>query len=171
MGTTEKKKYHDVKNQPDCSFCGKKQTEVKAIISGPNVYICCDCVALCVSILMDEHGWTLPEMFERHSKDGVPQDLAINIKTGQKIWVDKREPKRSSDKASSSEDTKRAGRGDRDGSHKGDSERDSEEIGAQDVRGSSEESESKSTDEHGCACGHDCNVECCPEQQEQDPET
>lgn len=34
-----------------CSFCGKKQDDVKHLVAGVNVYICDKCVALCVEIL------------------------------------------------------------------------------------------------------------------------
>ena len=34
-----------------CSFCGKAQKQVKALIAGPGVYICNECVGLCVEIL------------------------------------------------------------------------------------------------------------------------
>jgi ATP-dependent Clp protease ATP-binding subunit ClpX len=37
-----------------CSFCGKTQSEVKKLIAGPGVYICNECVTLCVSILDKE---------------------------------------------------------------------------------------------------------------------
>jgi transcription elongation factor Elf1 len=37
-----------------CSFCGKGQKEVKKLIAGPKVYICGECVALCVAILREE---------------------------------------------------------------------------------------------------------------------
>lgn len=37
-----------------CSFCGKKQNEVKKLIAGPKVYICGECVVLCVAILREE---------------------------------------------------------------------------------------------------------------------
>lgn len=37
-----------------CSFCGKRESQVERMISGPGVYICSDCVQLCVSILDDE---------------------------------------------------------------------------------------------------------------------
>ena len=36
-----------------CSFCGKKQREVATLIAGPGVYICDECVALCVEIIED----------------------------------------------------------------------------------------------------------------------
>ena len=34
-----------------CSFCGKSQADVKKLISGPGVFICDECVALCVPIV------------------------------------------------------------------------------------------------------------------------
>jgi len=37
-----------------CSFCGKGHSEVKKLIAGPGVYICNECVDLCVSILEKE---------------------------------------------------------------------------------------------------------------------
>jgi hypothetical protein len=36
-----------------CSFCSKSQRQVKQIIAGPNVYICDECIELCVEILVD----------------------------------------------------------------------------------------------------------------------
>ena len=39
-----------------CSFCGKSQRQVKKLIAGPGVYICDECVALCVEILEEEIG-------------------------------------------------------------------------------------------------------------------
>lgn len=37
-----------------CSFCGKSQNEVRKIIAGPSVYICDECVELCVEIVTTE---------------------------------------------------------------------------------------------------------------------
>ena len=36
-----------------CSFCGKKQQEVKRIVAGPGVFICDECVELCMEIVHD----------------------------------------------------------------------------------------------------------------------
>ena len=41
-------------NQFFCSFCGKTQKEVKKLIAGPNVFICDECVMLCLEIIDDE---------------------------------------------------------------------------------------------------------------------
>ncbi len=43
-----------IKNMPACSFCGKRQDQVKKLIAGPNVYICNECVALAQKIIDKE---------------------------------------------------------------------------------------------------------------------
>jgi ATP-dependent Clp protease ATP-binding subunit ClpX len=37
-----------------CSFCGKQQRKVNKLIAGPGVYICNECVDLCVEIIAQE---------------------------------------------------------------------------------------------------------------------
>jgi ATP-dependent Clp protease ATP-binding subunit ClpX len=37
-----------------CSFCGKAQHEVKKLIAGPTVFICNECVELCMKIVREE---------------------------------------------------------------------------------------------------------------------
>ncbi|MBR1648295.1 MAG: ATP-dependent Clp protease ATP-binding subunit ClpX [Alphaproteobacteria bacterium] len=44
----------DHKEELCCSFCGKSQSEVKKLISGRNVYICDECIQVCISIVADE---------------------------------------------------------------------------------------------------------------------
>lgn len=46
---------NDESKQCRCSFCGKSESEVQRLISGPGVYICNECVALCDSILGGEY--------------------------------------------------------------------------------------------------------------------
>ena len=41
-----------------CSFCGKSQTEVRKLISGPGVFICDECVQLCLPIIAEKRGET-----------------------------------------------------------------------------------------------------------------
>ena len=36
-----------------CSFCGKRQDQVRKLVAGPGVWICDQCVALCVEILVE----------------------------------------------------------------------------------------------------------------------
>ena len=35
-----------------CSFCGKSQHEVRKLIAGPTVFICDECVELCMDIIL-----------------------------------------------------------------------------------------------------------------------
>ncbi|MBO1916543.1 ATP-dependent Clp protease ATP-binding subunit ClpX, partial [Providencia rettgeri] len=37
-----------------CSFCGKVKHEVRKLIAGPSVYICDECVDLCLDIIREE---------------------------------------------------------------------------------------------------------------------
>ena len=46
------------KNDKDClycSFCGKSQHEVRKLIAGPTVFICDECVELCMDIIREEN--------------------------------------------------------------------------------------------------------------------
>ena len=55
-----------------CSFCGKSQHEVRKLIAGPTVFICDECVELCMDIIREEHKTTLVR-----SQDGVPSPRDI----------------------------------------------------------------------------------------------
>ena len=57
----------DSKNTLYCSFCGKSQHEVRKLIAGPTVFICDECVELCMDIIREEHKSGLVK-----SGDGVP---------------------------------------------------------------------------------------------------
>jgi ATP-dependent Clp protease ATP-binding subunit ClpX len=61
------------KNTLYCSFCGKSQHEVKKLIAGPNVFICNECVELCVDIIREEDKTQLV----RSEEDGVPTPSEI----------------------------------------------------------------------------------------------
>jgi len=63
----------DSKNTLYCSFCGKSQHEVRKLIAGPTVFICDECVELCMDIIREEHKSTLVK-----SSDGVPTPLEIS---------------------------------------------------------------------------------------------
>ena len=43
------------KNTLYCSFCGKSQHEVRKLIAGPTVFICDECVELCMDIIREEN--------------------------------------------------------------------------------------------------------------------
>ena len=57
----------DSKNTLYCSFCGKSQHEVRKLIAGPTVFICDECVELCMDIIREETKSSLVK-----SSDGVP---------------------------------------------------------------------------------------------------
>ena len=40
-----------------CSFCQKAQNEVRKLIAGPLVFICDECVQVCVDIIEDDNRW------------------------------------------------------------------------------------------------------------------
>jgi ATP-dependent Clp protease ATP-binding subunit ClpX len=55
-----------------CSFCGKSQHEVRKLIAGPTVFICDECVELCMDIIREESKSALVK-----SRDGVPTPKEI----------------------------------------------------------------------------------------------
>ena len=60
------------KNILYCSFCGKSQHEVRKLIAGPTVFICDECVELCMDIIKEENKDT----FVKH-QDGLPSPKEI----------------------------------------------------------------------------------------------
>ena len=77
------------KNILYCSFCGKSQHEVRKLIAGPTVFICDECVELCMDIIKEENKSSL---VKHH--DGVPtpkeiynvlNDYVIGQKTAKEI--------------------------------------------------------------------------------------
>ena len=62
----------DSKNTLYCSFCGKSQHEVRKLIAGPTVFICDECVELCMDIIKEDHKATVSK-----STDGVPTPKEI----------------------------------------------------------------------------------------------
>ncbi|MEO0851726.1 MAG: ClpX C4-type zinc finger protein, partial [Pseudomonadota bacterium] len=63
----------DGKNTLYCSFCGKSQHEVRKLIAGPTVFICDECVELCMDIIREESKSSLVK-----TGDGVPSPQQIN---------------------------------------------------------------------------------------------
>ena len=60
------------KNILYCSFCGKSQHEVRKLIAGPTVFICDECVELCMDIIKEESKDTLVK-----HQDGLPTPKEI----------------------------------------------------------------------------------------------
>ena len=57
-----------------CSFCGKSQKQVIKLIAGPGVYICDECIELCVEIIEEEKV----EKLETNSEEYLPLPKEIN---------------------------------------------------------------------------------------------
>ena len=77
------------KNILYCSFCGKSQHEVRKLIAGPTVFICDECVELCMDIIKEENK----DVLIKH-QDGLPtpkeicgvlNDYVIGQKTAKEI--------------------------------------------------------------------------------------
>jgi len=62
----------DSKNTLYCSFCGKSQHEVRKLIAGPTVFICDECVELCMDIIREENKGSLVK-----TRDGIPTPSEI----------------------------------------------------------------------------------------------
>jgi ATP-dependent Clp protease ATP-binding subunit ClpX len=60
------------KNTLYCSFCGKSQHEVRKLIAGPTVFICDECVELCMDIIKEEGKSSLSK-----GTEGVPSPHEI----------------------------------------------------------------------------------------------
>ena len=63
---------NDSKNTLYCSFCGKSQHEVRKLIAGPTVFICDECVELCMDIIREE-----TKSASLKSGEGVPTPTEI----------------------------------------------------------------------------------------------
>jgi ATP-dependent Clp protease ATP-binding subunit ClpX len=62
----------ETKNTLYCTFCGKSQREVRELIAGPTVFICDECVELCMDIIGEENKSSLVK-----SRDGIPTPKEI----------------------------------------------------------------------------------------------
>lgn len=60
------------KNTLYCSFCGKSQHEVRKLIAGPTVFICDECVELCMEIIREENKTSFLK-----TREGVPSPAEI----------------------------------------------------------------------------------------------
>ena len=62
----------ETKNTLYCSFCGKSQHEVRKLIAGPTVFICDECVELCMDIIKEESKNNIAK-----NDEGVPTPKEI----------------------------------------------------------------------------------------------
>ena len=80
----------DSKNTLYCSFCGKSQHDVRKLIAGPTVFICDECVELCMDIIKEESKES-----SSSTQSGVPtpkeicevlDDYVIGQETAKKVY-------------------------------------------------------------------------------------
>ena len=62
----------ELKDTLYCSFCGKSQHQVRKLIAGPTVFICAECVELCMDIIGEENKSLLTK-----SRNGIPTPKEI----------------------------------------------------------------------------------------------
>ena len=67
----------ETKKPLHCTFCGKSQHEVRKLIAGPTVFICDECVELCMDIIREENKSSLVK-----SRDGI---LTPNVWSGRAL--------------------------------------------------------------------------------------
>lgn len=60
-----------------CSFCGKPQSEARRLIAGPGVFICDECIELCMSILNDEKNLSTRKESYNESSSELPKPHEI----------------------------------------------------------------------------------------------
>ena len=68
------------KDQLCCSFCGKSQSEVKKLVAGRGVYICDECIQVCINIVADEMN-----EIEKENKPAVSEHMHGELPTPSKI--------------------------------------------------------------------------------------
>ena len=67
----------DDKESLFCSFCGKSQKEVKKLIAGPTVFVCDECVELCMDIIKEDS-----KNHKSKLKKDTPKPSEIIVKLG-----------------------------------------------------------------------------------------
>lgn len=70
---------HEDKQAAACSFCGKKQSQVKKLIAGSSVYICNECVQLCNDVLLEEQTENKSTKLEENKKLPTPQEIVATL--------------------------------------------------------------------------------------------
>ncbi|MFA5638133.1 MAG: ATP-dependent Clp protease ATP-binding subunit ClpX [Anaerovoracaceae bacterium] len=74
MGDNEERKV------PCCSFCGKPQDKVEKLVAGPGVYICDECIELCIDILDEDDQYMADSYYEKRDKKDHPEKPLLKPK-------------------------------------------------------------------------------------------
>ena len=67
----------ETKNKLHCTFCGKSQHEVRKLIAGPTVFICDECVELCMDIVGEEKKSSLVKSQDATRQHGLRERWAV----------------------------------------------------------------------------------------------
>ncbi len=78
-------KFNDEKGQLKCSFCGKTQEQVRKLVAGPGVYICDECIELCVEIVEEELGTEEEIDFQNIPKPHEIKEILNDYVIGQDV--------------------------------------------------------------------------------------
>ncbi len=70
-----------------CSFCGKNNHEIDQLIAGPSVFICDECVELCMSIVLEKRTKTRPHpsLEVETGMNALRRDIEADID----IWIER----------------------------------------------------------------------------------
>jgi hypothetical protein len=69
-----------------CSFCGKTQHDVRALIAGPAVFVCDECVGACNDVLADREVWELLKADEESGRGDYPEAFDwVRAKTAEEV--------------------------------------------------------------------------------------
>src|SRR5258708_33854145 len=68
-----------------CSFCGKSKDSVRKFISGPSVYICNECIALCNEILAEDEEREVAEPITQAPAPSEIKDVLDQYVIGQEV--------------------------------------------------------------------------------------
>ena len=68
---------YDENKQLRCSFCGKPQSQVTRLVAGPGVYICDECIQVCLDIINDGvQSEQMPDSGEKVYKLPKPKEIS-----------------------------------------------------------------------------------------------
>jgi hypothetical protein len=71
----------DRRRDAPCSFCGKQQSQVRKLVAGPGVFICDQCIELCMEVIREDTAM---------SEQGQPSPPAQGSGWNQRIYRDRR---------------------------------------------------------------------------------
>ena len=62
-----------------CSFCSKSQHDVQKLVAGPSVFICDECVAICIDVMRDPRNQSPGEPAKIEEFDAMPSEKLLHL--------------------------------------------------------------------------------------------